>query len=56
MTTDVRPGSLDRGSGMTRPPSSAAWHAAAVAVIWLTSLAVLAFWIAGGRSVNAALA
>ena len=29
-------------------PRTAAWHAAATAVIWLTSLFVVALWVAGG--------
>ena len=31
-----------------RSPRTAVWHAAATAVIWLTSLFVVALWVAGG--------
>src|SRR6187431_919038 len=32
----------------SRNPRAAAWHAASTAVIWLTSLFVIALWVAGG--------
>lgn len=53
MTTTIRPRLIDQpaqtGSGSREGrPSSAWWNAAAVAVIWLTSLAVIAFWVSGG--------
>ncbi|MCW3493333.1 ferredoxin reductase family protein [Microbacterium sp. SSM24] len=44
-----------RDPAHTRRPRAGAWHAAAVAVVWATSLFVLALWVSGG-GVDAVLA
>ena len=46
--TETAPASASGPAVSGRTPRTSLWHAAATAVIWLTSLFVVALWVAGG--------